>query len=82
MVIPSTVVARAAVQLSDLVLCFRVSADEEHVEIDAVHLGGTLPIPVRVHHYMLLTLARARLHDRAHGSGPAEEGWEEIIRLV
>jgi hypothetical protein len=64
-------------------LRFAVSRDEEHIEVTVVHGGGTTAMPVRAHHYLLLTLARAMVED--HVASPAERGWvdrEELCRML
>ncbi|MBX2797783.1 MAG: FHA domain-containing protein [Myxococcales bacterium] len=71
--------------LDEVALSFRVSRDEEYVEL-TVHLTGTAhPLPARTHHYLLLTLARARLEDVAEGLGDAEAGWrraDDVERML
>lgn len=62
---------------------FRVSADEEYVELTVEQGGARHRLPARAHHYLLLTLARARLGD----SGPSEpeRGWlytEELAKML
>ncbi|MEO0602569.1 MAG: FHA domain-containing protein, partial [Myxococcota bacterium] len=55
-------------------LHFRVSADEEYVEL-TVDIGGeTHRLPPRAHQYTLLVLARARLDD-APDMPESEQGW-------
>ena len=72
--------------LESLGLRFRVSRDEEHVEIDILHRGGALPLGPRNFHYALLVLARARLADQLRGDlPPAEQGWlggEALQRML
>ncbi len=59
--------------VDSITLRFRVSRDEEYVELVAVHHGRILDLKARSYHYTLLTLARARLRDRAQ---PADhQGW-------
>jgi hypothetical protein len=77
-----TVAASDGIRLDTLALRFDVSADEEHVRITVRHDGGEVDLPHRAHHYLLLTLARARLKDRSRGAAPAEEGWEDVERLA
>lgn len=61
-------------------LRFAVSRDEETVEMIALHRGGVIDLKVRVHHYPLLLLARARLRDAA---SPADrQGWIEQSELL
>jgi hypothetical protein len=61
--------------LGNLTLRFEVSLDEEHVRIVARFGPHELDLGERVHHYLLLTLARQRLADREAGVPEAEEGW-------
>ena len=71
--------------LDTIELVFRVSRDEEHVEISFVHGGQVTPMPSRVYHYMLLTLARLRLRDQESDFSEAERGWvdrEELCRML
>ena len=56
-----------------LALRFSVSPDEEDVEVRVRQGGREHVLEPRVHHYMLLLLARARLQDQA--GGVPEEGW-------
>lgn len=56
-----------------LELIFRVSADEEHIELVVKQGGRQTPLEPRVYHYMLLLLARTRMDER--GLDPAESGW-------
>lgn len=59
---------------------FRVSADEETVEIDLV-VGGTLAsLPTRSANYLLLLLARQRLTDATEPE--AEQGWVQRALLA
>lgn len=59
----------------DLCLRFRVSQDEEHVELH-VETGSTWhDLGARAHNYMLLYLARHRLRDRDAGLPPTSCGW-------
>jgi hypothetical protein len=64
----------------DLALTFRVSRDEEYVEMRVATGGGSHTLPPRAHHYVLLTLARARLGDTA----PSEDdrGWVHTDLLL
>lgn len=62
--------------LGDLALELRVSLDEEHVSVRLHQDGNTLTLEPRVHAFLLLTLARARLEDREQDGLPASEhGW-------
>lgn len=74
----ATTMKGAADELSaaDLTLSFRVSRDEEHVEVSVVLPGGPQVLPPRAHHYTLLTLARARLRDASSADlVEAQRGW-------
>ncbi len=59
---------------------FRVSRDEEHVEVSVNWPGRTLELGAKAHHYLLLVLARQRLADAALPH--AEAGWidQELVR--
>jgi hypothetical protein len=56
-------------------LDFAVSADEEYIEVTARLGAKTHAIPPRVHHELLLALARQRLTDRSEGIAESEQGW-------
>jgi hypothetical protein len=56
---------RASLGLEQLTLRFAVTRDEEHVELSAIAGGKSIDLGSRAHLYVLLTLARARLEDRA-----------------
>jgi pSer/pThr/pTyr-binding forkhead associated (FHA) protein len=69
--------------LETISMRFAVSRDEEHIEISIAHDGGTVALPARTHHYLLLTLARAAISDE--GASPAERGWvdrEVLCRML
>ena len=69
--------------LHNLALHFRVSQDEEYVEIELSHPGGRTPLVNRAHFELLLLLARARLEDTGHPH--AEQGWryaDEVQRML
>ena len=59
---------------------FGVSMDEEHVQITLLHQGRPIPLERREHGYVLLTLARQRLEDRALPA--AEQGWVDRDQLL
>lgn len=73
--IAGTVDARRPDVVRPVRLLFRVSRDEEYVEISASVDGTSHPLRPRVGHYALLLLARARLEDRDGGCAETEEGW-------
>jgi hypothetical protein len=55
---------------------FRVSQDEEHIEVELHGDHGVDVFPFRAHHELLLNLARARLADAADPNiAPGEYGW-------
>ncbi|GLQ99862.1 FHA domain-containing protein [Dyella mobilis] len=62
-------------------LHFRVSLDEEHVNLTLSTRDRTLDLGERSHHYLLATLARKRLADKQAGIDPLEQGWIGMDRL-
>jgi hypothetical protein len=72
--------------ISDLQLHFRVSSDEEHVEVKAELAGHSTLVPSRVHHYLLLTLARQRLSEmQQNPQATASHGWvhpEQLSKML
>lgn len=72
-----------ALTLSAIALRFAVSQDEERVAITVVCPDRQIDLPERSHHYLLVTLARARL--AAAEAPPAERGWlerKELCRML
>lgn len=73
-------------RFSEMELRFRVSRDEEQVEVTVAGPAGTHVLPPRAHHYTWLTIARARVHDRAaEALVEAQRGWvrlEELMRSL
>jgi hypothetical protein len=61
--------------LDRLALLFEVSRDEEHVTLTLSDGRRSWPVPTRAHHYLLVTLARAKLEDHGAGLPDAEQGW-------
>jgi hypothetical protein len=60
---------------------FDVSSDEEHVDL-SVHLDDVeLTLGSHIHNCLLLTLARRRLSDLAHGVSAASAGWLYLDEL-
>jgi hypothetical protein len=60
----------------ELSLYFAVSTDEEHVELEARIGDRRYDLKSRAHHYLLLTLARARVSDSTDAELPATaHGW-------
>lgn len=64
-------------------LTFRVSRDEEYVELDAALEGQERrSLGSRAHHYLLLCLARLRARDAESPSlHPSEHGWVHLDEL-
>lgn len=69
--------ANECVQLfpTDVGFQFQVSQNEEHVFVTLKVSDQAYDLGERAHHYLLLELARKRLHDKAEGVGEAEQGW-------
>jgi hypothetical protein len=65
----------SGLRLRFLRLTFSVSRDEEYVHLQMIGCGATLDMGARSHNYLLLTLARHRLADRASGASDASCGW-------
>ena len=63
-------------------LRFRVSLDEEHVQIFVEGQHGQREISQRAFHYMLLVLARQRLEDQRRSLPDAESGWAYVDDLA
>ena len=63
-------------------LCFRVSADEEFVELDLEYESRRVSLGSRAHNYLLLTLARGMLNDAAAGLAPTSCGWMDKDELA
>lgn len=64
-------------------LCFVVSSDEDFVELSLQYPDGrNVPLGSRSHNYLLLTLARRRLADRAAGVAEASCGWMDKEQLA
>lgn len=76
---------RKGIALERARLSFRVSRDEEYVELTVADRERSTTLPARGFHYTLLTLARRRLADAASGLDPAEHGWvyaDELARQL
>ncbi|MEM7249058.1 MAG: FHA domain-containing protein [Acidobacteriota bacterium] len=68
--------------LDDLTFDFRVSTDEEHVEVSVSCGPHRWELGARAHHYLLLTLARLRLRDRDDTELPStSRGWVAQVDL-
>jgi FHA domain len=69
--------------LETIHLRLAVSRDEERVEVTVLHGSTSMRLPPRSHHYLLVTLARARLNDRREAI--EERGWldrDELCRML
>jgi len=75
----------AQLTLASARLRFVVSRDEEHIQLFAQTRTTKVDLKARAHHYVLLTLARARRDDATNGVEPAEQGWVyhgELARML
>lgn len=73
----------AQMSLSGVTMRFAVSRDEEHVGVSLLQGNDVVALPSRIHHYLLLTLARARLEDRLDpDASEAEAGWMSVDELL
>lgn len=73
----------AGMLLEACALRFRVSRDEEHVEIQLQCGSKVTDLPSRSFHYTLLTLARQRLEDASQpGLAEPEHGWVYVDDLL
>lgn len=74
--------ATATSLLQEIGLRFAVSPDEEHVDVYIERRGSESErLPARAHHYMLLTLARARIRDQTQGLSEDAAGWVHVEDL-
>jgi hypothetical protein len=65
-----------ALGIDGIALSFAVSSDEENVRVTLQGDRHQIDLKVRSHHYLLLTLARARVADQQQdGLSPSEHGW-------
>ncbi|MDC0743586.1 FHA domain-containing protein [Polyangium mundeleinium] len=78
---PTLDAAAGVPTLDNVVFRFRVSRNEEYVEITLLHPAGDVLVPTRSHHYLLLTLARARRDDSEAGAARDAAGWRERDEL-
>ncbi|HWN69906.1 MAG TPA: FHA domain-containing protein [Haliangium sp.] len=77
---------KSATRVADIELHFRVSRNEEQVEVAVIARNEASLIPPRAHHYTFLTLARARLQDEGSATTPEPlRGWlrvDELCRML
>ncbi len=76
------VTVQSSLELSRITLRFRVSPEEENVDLRLLHEGGELETPARAYHYLLVILARARQADRRDRISDQEQGWVHTETLV
>ena len=60
---------------------FTVSKNEEHVSLCIQFENQTIDLGERIHHYLLLMLARKRLEDNESGLDDSEQGWIDNKQL-
>jgi hypothetical protein len=63
-------------------LCFAVSSDEDFVELTLEYPERRVPLGSRSHNYLMLTLARQMLADRAANLAEASCGWMDKDELA
>lgn len=61
---------------------FHVSQCEEHVSLKLTNGTDEFDLNERIHHYLLLTLARQRLEDIQQGLDPDAQGWVDMPQLT
>lgn len=61
--------------IDDTLLRIGHSADEENIQVEAVSRGHAVSLGARLHHFLLLVLARKRLQDRERGILESSCGW-------
>jgi hypothetical protein len=73
---------REAMALGEAQLRFRVSRNEEHIDLSVGWRDRLVELGVRSHHYLLLTLARARLANAKAGESTFTAGWIDQEALL
>lgn len=61
---------------------FSITPDEESVVLTFIENGNKIDLEERVHHYILLILARLRLEDHNKKEAPEDQGWIDIDKLL
>lgn len=79
---PELTLDRDAPSVATIGLRFQVSRDEEFAQMSVLHGAREIPLEARVHHYLLLTLARCRLRDIEQGVPAAAAGWIHQTELA
>ena len=72
---PALEVEDKSKSLQNFEFLFFVSLDEESVRLELIADGKTIDLYERVHHYLLLYLARAKLTDTGKGISCTHGGW-------
>ena len=72
----------ASVHVARAHVFFDVSRDEEHVDLRVVSGGDPIDLGARAPNYLLLTLARRRVADAAHGLLDTACGWTDVEDLA
>jgi hypothetical protein len=72
----------ARFELRDLDLALGVSRDEEYVSLEMKYAGRDIDMGSRKHNYLLLTLARRRLEEKAQGLPETSCGWIDQEELA
>jgi hypothetical protein len=67
-----------ALTLDALTFAFRVSLDEEHVELRVASGGRSYELGARNYHYLLLILARKRREDASRLLNDSSCGWIDV----
>ena len=73
---------REAMALDEVQLRFRVSRNEEHIDLSVGWRDRLVELGVRSHHYLLLTLARVRLENAKSGESTSTAGWIDQEALL
>jgi pSer/pThr/pTyr-binding forkhead associated (FHA) protein len=73
----------AQMSLHGATMRFEVSSDEERVDVSLIQDNLVVKLPSRVHYFLLLALARARLRDQEQAEvSDAEVGWMYVEELL
>ncbi|WP_250459134.1 FHA domain-containing protein [Microbulbifer litoralis] len=74
----TTELSMQQLSITDFDLRFAVSHHEEHVQLQLRREDMKLALPARIHHYLLMYLARARVRDLEAGADVDAQGWVSI----
>lgn len=84
--VPTIESTEAKPKLGPIELRFRVSANEEVVEVTVVAADEIHVLAPRTHHYTLLTLARSKVRDKENKAlSASQQGWvfvDELCRML